>query len=287
MDEVLAVGDIEFQKRCLGKMQEVSESGRTIVFVSHQMNQIRRLCERVIWVDGGQLQRDGSAKEIVNAYEVASLSVEKAEIERTPRLLAFHSWYIENNGSNRLDLDQVSGPSVIRFQGFAKEGVSRGIMVVILRSHDNTILWSGMYPELRVEAGIGNSACRLNGCPCIPGIYTWDTRFHDGHRWLDHVQVPELSIVSETDTDIFDYLKGPLNLDVNSICRSKRRKGACPRVSCAGRRNHKAGKPARENKSLGNPVQRMIALLGPQGHPNRRGGGLLHVSRGGFVAARR
>ena len=46
VDEVLAVGDIEFQKKCLGKMQEVSNSGRTIVFVSHQMNQIRRLCER-------------------------------------------------------------------------------------------------------------------------------------------------------------------------------------------------------------------------------------------------
>src|SRR6201995_3047148 len=43
VDEVLAVGDQEFQKKCLGKMQEVSRSGRTIVFVSHQMNQIRRL----------------------------------------------------------------------------------------------------------------------------------------------------------------------------------------------------------------------------------------------------
>ncbi len=214
VDEVLAVGDIEFQKRCLGKMQEVSESGRTIVFVSHQMNQIRRLCQRVIWIDGGRLQRDGSAKEIVNAYEVASLSVEKAEVERAPGLLAFHSWYIEHNGSNRLDLDKVSGPSVIRFQGYAKEAVSRGIMVVILRSHDNTILWSGMYPELRVEPGNWEFSLSFERLPLHPGIYTWDTRFHDGHHWLDHVQVPELSIISETDTDIFDYLKGPLNLDV-------------------------------------------------------------------------
>src|SRR5271168_4432708 len=46
VDEVLAVGDLEFQKKCLGKMQDVSKSGRTIIFVSHQMNQIRRLCER-------------------------------------------------------------------------------------------------------------------------------------------------------------------------------------------------------------------------------------------------
>src|ERR1700678_2182873 len=51
VDEVLAVGDIEFQKKCIGKMQDVSHSGRTIVFVSHQTSQIRRICERVIWID--------------------------------------------------------------------------------------------------------------------------------------------------------------------------------------------------------------------------------------------
>src|SRR5205807_4663928 len=45
VDEVLAVGDLEFQKKCLGRMSEVSKAGRTIVFISHQMGQIRRLCE--------------------------------------------------------------------------------------------------------------------------------------------------------------------------------------------------------------------------------------------------
>src|SRR5271154_613321 len=68
VDEVLAVGDLEFQRKCLGKMQEVSKTGRTIVFVSHQMNQIRRLCERAVWVDGGRLKCDGVAQEIVNEY---------------------------------------------------------------------------------------------------------------------------------------------------------------------------------------------------------------------------
>jgi lipopolysaccharide transport system ATP-binding protein len=61
VDEVLAVGDLEFQKKCLGKMQEVSRSGRTIVFVSHQMGQMRRLCERVIWIEGGQVREHGRA----------------------------------------------------------------------------------------------------------------------------------------------------------------------------------------------------------------------------------
>lgn len=59
VDEVLAVGDLEFQKKCLGKMEEVSSSGRTILFVSHQMNQIRRLCKRVLWLEGGEIYRSG------------------------------------------------------------------------------------------------------------------------------------------------------------------------------------------------------------------------------------
>src|SRR5215468_924546 len=52
VDEVLAVGDIAFQRKCLGKMGDVARQGRTIVLVSHQMNQMRRLCHRVAWIDG-------------------------------------------------------------------------------------------------------------------------------------------------------------------------------------------------------------------------------------------
>jgi lipopolysaccharide transport system ATP-binding protein len=68
VDEVLAVGDAAFQKKCLGKMGEVARGGRTIVFVSHQMNQIRRLCERVLWIDAGQLRNDGPTAEVTASY---------------------------------------------------------------------------------------------------------------------------------------------------------------------------------------------------------------------------
>src|SRR5579872_3156138 len=61
VDEVLSVGDVQFQKKCLGKMGKVAEGGRTILFVSHQMNQVRRLCKRVIWVDAGGIRADGEA----------------------------------------------------------------------------------------------------------------------------------------------------------------------------------------------------------------------------------
>src|SRR5581483_8300721 len=64
VDEVLAVGDLEFQKKCLGKMKEVSQGGRTVVLVSHQMNQIRRLCDKVLWMDFGQIRKLGPTAEV-------------------------------------------------------------------------------------------------------------------------------------------------------------------------------------------------------------------------------
>jgi len=58
VDEVLAVGDAEFQRKCLGKLRDVGGSGRTVVFVSHQMNAVERLCQRVLWLDHGKVAGD-------------------------------------------------------------------------------------------------------------------------------------------------------------------------------------------------------------------------------------
>src|ERR1700756_691939 len=69
VDEVLAVGDIRFQKKCLGKMGEVARAGRTVILVTHQLNQVRRLCERVVWLEAGEVYRTGPAGEVVSAYE--------------------------------------------------------------------------------------------------------------------------------------------------------------------------------------------------------------------------
>src|SRR6202046_3882392 len=96
VDEVLAVGDLEFQRKCLGKMQEVSKSGRTILFVSHQMNQIRRLCERVIWIDSGQVRLDGFAETVIGAYEQSSLSAShprQREVS-SQQPVSFSSWEV-------------------------------------------------------------------------------------------------------------------------------------------------------------------------------------------------
>jgi lipopolysaccharide transport system ATP-binding protein len=68
VDEVLAVGDQPFQKKCLGRMNEVSRSGRTVIFVSHNMPTIESLCQRTLWLSGGQVTQFGPTKEVVRNY---------------------------------------------------------------------------------------------------------------------------------------------------------------------------------------------------------------------------
>lgn len=58
IDEVLAVGDVDFQNKCLGKMRDVASAGRTVLFVSHNMNAVMQLCSRIVWLERGQLKAD-------------------------------------------------------------------------------------------------------------------------------------------------------------------------------------------------------------------------------------
>ena len=74
VDEVLAVGDAEFQHKCLKRMDTVSRDGRTILFVSHNMGAVTQLCERALWLDRGQLIQDGIANDVVAAYMSAGMS---------------------------------------------------------------------------------------------------------------------------------------------------------------------------------------------------------------------
>jgi len=68
VDEVLAVGDVRFQKKCMGKMEDVGHHGRTVIMVSHDMSAITRLCKRAVLLSQGQIVHEGSAYEIVNEY---------------------------------------------------------------------------------------------------------------------------------------------------------------------------------------------------------------------------
>jgi len=68
VDEVLAVGDAEFQRRCLGKMSQFAQEGRTVLFVSHDLGAVARICERTIWLEDGEIKHDGPTSRSIELY---------------------------------------------------------------------------------------------------------------------------------------------------------------------------------------------------------------------------
>lgn len=72
VDEILAVGDARFQEKSYARMLELMRRGTTVLLVSHDLGQIRRLCDRVLWLDGGRVRRIGNTQEVCDAYAKAS-----------------------------------------------------------------------------------------------------------------------------------------------------------------------------------------------------------------------
>ncbi len=79
VDEVLAVGDVAFQKKCLGRMSTVAGEGRTVLFVSHNMQAVRQLCTRAVWLKKGALVMNGLAGDVVNEYLLDNATADDAE----------------------------------------------------------------------------------------------------------------------------------------------------------------------------------------------------------------
>jgi ABC-type polysaccharide/polyol phosphate transport system ATPase subunit len=77
IDEVLAVGDQQFQAKCIDKIFEIRNQGRTILCVSHALSTLQNLCTRALWLDHGQLIMDGPVNDVLQAYEGRSLHAPK------------------------------------------------------------------------------------------------------------------------------------------------------------------------------------------------------------------
>jgi ABC-type polysaccharide/polyol phosphate transport system ATPase subunit len=166
VDEVLAVGDLEFQKKCLGKMQEVSRSGRTIVFVSHQMGQMRRLCERVIWIDGGQIREQGRAGEIIAKYESASLQPD-AGVAGGAR--CFLSWSIAGQGNIVTD---DARNIAFHFNLFLPEAISQGHFGMVILNESSAVLTGWGFDNIDIPSGSQEIVLRIPGLPLKPGGYS-------------------------------------------------------------------------------------------------------------------
>jgi lipopolysaccharide transport system ATP-binding protein len=113
VDEVLSVGDAEFQRRCLGRMEELGSTGRTVLFVSHQLSAIAQLCDRALHINGGKIVQDGPPADVIARYLHQTHS---AGVERT--------WATEKSAPGD-DLVRIMSVRVL-----SHEGMPPGIMDV-------------------------------------------------------------------------------------------------------------------------------------------------------------
>ena len=216
VDEVLAVGDLEFQKKCLGKMQEVSQSGRTIVFVSHQMNQIRRLCERVFWIESGMIHKSGKAGLILGEYEAASSATAPGVSVRSngqQKKTRFLNWQIQGAQSDASNVLTTLGTVKV---GFTVEVVSRiqsGHHGIALFNSERQLMWAWAMERVQLQSGTHEFSYTFPGLPLRPGSYSWQVSLWDEGELLDMWEcVPEMIIATEVHQHRQDQWNGVLNV---------------------------------------------------------------------------
>jgi lipopolysaccharide transport system ATP-binding protein len=215
VDEVLAVGDIKFQRKCLGKMGDVAKAGRTVILVSHQMNQIRRLCPRVVWFNAGKIRQDGSASQVLAAYESEMLAGEpdanssRSEAHQT----RFLSWTL--GGSSEVKSHELSTMGSFRVDFIAEivKPITRGQYGVALFNNERQLLWAWAAQEIQVNAGIHNFSHVFPFLPLKPGAYQWQVSIWDENKLLDLWDCrPDMNISTELNQHYLDEWNGVLNI---------------------------------------------------------------------------
>lgn len=224
VDEVLAVGDINFQKKCLGKMGDVARAGRTVVLVSHQMNQMRRLCDRAVWVDGGQIRMVGRAHEVVSAYESAMFAGDRSQNARRgiSAKAQFTQWELDIANEDDKHVLRTLGPATVKFTIELTQpitGVQHGIA---LFNAERQLMWARAEQGLSLNAGTHVFCHTFPSLPLKPGAYQWQVSLYDHAEMLDLWDCfPDLTIATEVHQHPMDEWNGILNLPSNMLLESR------------------------------------------------------------------
>jgi lipopolysaccharide transport system ATP-binding protein len=217
VDEVLAVGDINFQKKCLGKMGDVARAGRTVVLVSHQLNQIRRLCHRVVWIDDGALRLDGNTHEVVSAYESAMARGDSnghSQVRPTNSKGRFLRWEIVDPSGEEPHTLSKLGPVTVKFTLELRQTVRRGHHGVALFNAERQLIWAWNAENLDLGIGKHDLCYTFPMLPLRPGPYAWQVSLYDeGTEEVDAWDcLPEMVVATETHQHQFDNWNGILNM---------------------------------------------------------------------------
>lgn len=224
VDEVLAVGDIKFQRKCLGKMGEVARAGRTVILVSHQLNQIRRLCHRAVWVEGGVVRQLGATAEVVSAYESAMSSPERDSESASERKngTRFVSWTLVDSSGKLSHSVNSPGEVKARFLLDVQAPIHHGHHGITLFNAERQIVWGWAADDLDFAPGQFELNYNFPCLPLRPGNYSWMlSLWSDGQNIDMWDAAPELLIATENYQHSRDEWSGFLNVPTSFSWKQK------------------------------------------------------------------
>jgi lipopolysaccharide transport system ATP-binding protein len=233
VDEVLAVGDAEFQKKCLGKMDEVSRSGgRTVLFVSHNMGVITNLCTTVLWLDQGAVRKSGAARDVVHEY-MAMAAPSQDQIFRLDGLARPH--YLDDDRLRVASVEWLCGlplqhgePVRARVTFRTRSSVADITLAIGFSSVDGRRLLTyetdfpdGFRPSIS-DIGTYSVDFHIDALPLAPDVYGLDigSRSGDFHA-LDYMPLGVLLDVVPGPTTPGYLIRKDAGVRLASMCRWK------------------------------------------------------------------
>jgi lipopolysaccharide transport system ATP-binding protein len=225
VDEVLAVGDLQFQKKCLGKMQDVSQSeGRTVLFVSHNMGTINQLCNKGILLKSGKITDMGSTAEIVRRYmKTGSINghIDRSSVSGTlVPYISFTDISINGLSSNEISVSPSSEISV-ELKGVCNHNMDYFRTGITILKDGIKLFSSHNHPEPQpIKKGKFSAEFSIPKYVLRPGDYSISIFGHDngnnrkGTEWIYGNEVLTFTILEEWDTINDMHNEGIFNLPV-------------------------------------------------------------------------
>lgn len=195
MDEVLAVGDAAFQRKCLGKMGAVAREGRTVLFVSHNLAAIRELCSRAIWLDGGTLRGSGAVSDVSCRY-LKSMTGEHFRYVAREHGLSIESVVLKNHRGVQSQ-QFCPGDDLTVEVGFHAERPLQNCYVLLLidgvlgHCFAANMLLDGA--KLPLQDGRGAFQCTFRQIPLLPQSYTVRMKIRAGDGIQDLVPLQDVA----------------------------------------------------------------------------------------------
>jgi lipopolysaccharide transport system ATP-binding protein len=178
IDEVLAVGDGDFQKKCLGRMGDLATAGRTIVFVSHNLTAVRTLCQSAVWLERGKVIVRGPVNDVVNAYieSAESLASERAwdSPDGAPgnSLLRLRRVRVAPSRTSTAKSISVDTPIDIDFELWNLMSEASLNLSLVVYSLEGNCIFNSIAPAANVAAGVFRGRCHVPGNLLNDGVYT-------------------------------------------------------------------------------------------------------------------